>query len=229
MVSAPRLRPAAAPALNDRQRAYLLAIFETDQETEAAIRSIPYRPFEQRPKASEWCWLEYSKGVPEAGRPATALYTRIKKLELVDQGTGSTFSALADRGLVEVNWHGRDVWGQLRPYVRLTPAWRRLGRSWTGAKAYTALPAGTLKEWHWRALARGYGAGDEGLEGSYGDYANIVEHLVATARLQAGRVDRRASEWLMEHPRDGIVRHALSDPHHWRRLGAVRARVGALP
>ena len=36
-----------------------------------------------------------------------------------------------------------------------------------------ARPAGTLKEWHWRALARAYAAGDEGLEGSYGDYANI--------------------------------------------------------
>jgi hypothetical protein len=48
----------AAPALNDRQRAYLLAIFETDQEVEAAIRSEPYRPFHPRPKASEWRWLE---------------------------------------------------------------------------------------------------------------------------------------------------------------------------
>ena len=25
-------------------------------------------------------------------------------------------------------------------------------RSWTGAKAYKAPPAGTLNEWHWRAL-----------------------------------------------------------------------------
>ena len=164
---------AAALTLNDRQRAYLLAIFETDQEAEAAMRSIPYRPFEQRPKASEWRWLEYSEGVPEAGRPPSALYSRIKKLKLVDQGTGSTFSALADRGLVEVNWHGRNVWGQLKPHVRLTPAGRRLGRSWTGTKAYKAPPSGTLKEWHWRALAKAYAAGDAGLEGSYGDYGNI--------------------------------------------------------
>jgi hypothetical protein len=39
---------------NDRQRAYLLAIFETDQEVEAEIRDLPYRPFQPRPKVSEW-------------------------------------------------------------------------------------------------------------------------------------------------------------------------------
>src|SRR5438270_10899300 len=34
---------------------------------------------------------------------------------------------------------------------------------------------GTLKEWHWRALAKAYAAGDEGLEGEYGVYAHIGE------------------------------------------------------
>src|ERR1700694_6125494 len=43
-----------APALNDRQRAYLLAIFETDQETEQQMRDLPYRPFQPRPTASDW-------------------------------------------------------------------------------------------------------------------------------------------------------------------------------
>jgi hypothetical protein len=38
-----------------------------------------------------------------------------------------------------------------------------------------APPAGTLKEWHWRALAKAYAAGDEGLEGEYGVYAHIGE------------------------------------------------------
>lgn len=55
----------------------------------------------------------------------------------------------------------------------MTPAGRKLVRFWTGAKAYKAAPAGALREWHWRALARAYVAGDEGLGGSYGDYANI--------------------------------------------------------
>jgi len=51
----------------------------------------------------------------------------------------------------------------------LTGAGRRLARSWTGQKPYKAPPAGTLKEWHWRALARAYAAGAPGVE----DYGAI--------------------------------------------------------
>jgi hypothetical protein len=159
--------------VNDRQRAYLLAIFAVDQELEAEMRSLPYRPFQPRPKASEWRWLEYSEPVPEIDKPASQLYAAIKKTAPIDQGTGATFAALADRGLVEVDWREQNVWGQRKPYIRLTPTGRRLARSWTGQKAQKAPPAGTLREWHWRALAKAYAAGDEGLDGSYGDYANI--------------------------------------------------------
>jgi hypothetical protein len=65
----------------------------------------PYRPFQQRPKASEWRWLEYVEPVPILGFDGSPLWKRINKLGMVDQGTGSTFSALADRGLVNVRWH----------------------------------------------------------------------------------------------------------------------------
>jgi hypothetical protein len=160
--------------LNDRQRAYLLAIFEADQAVEADMRSIPYRPFQSRPKASEWRWLEYSEAVPEIGKPASRLYEAIKKTAPIDQGTGATFAALADRGLVDVDWRDTNVWGQRKPYLRLTPTGRRLARSWTGAKVFKAPPAGTLREWHWRALAKAYAAGDEGLDKEpYGDYGRI--------------------------------------------------------
>lgn len=100
---------------------------------------------------------------------------RIKKLGLVNQGTGSTFCALGDRGLVNVQWHRVDVRGQGVPHLRMTTNGRKLARSWTGAKAYRAPPSGTLKEWHWRALVKAYAAGDAGLEGEYGDYAHIGE------------------------------------------------------
>jgi hypothetical protein len=46
-------------------------------------------------------------------------------------------------------------------------------RSCTGAKPYKASSSGTLREWHRRALAKAYATGDEDLNGSYGDYANI--------------------------------------------------------
>jgi len=77
--------------LNDRQRAYLLAIFETDQTTEAQIRAIPFSPFCDRPKASEWRWMEYSEPIPLINKPASPLYAAIKKASEIDQGTGSTF------------------------------------------------------------------------------------------------------------------------------------------
>jgi hypothetical protein len=65
------------------------------------------------------------------------------------------------------------VRGQPKPSVRLTPAGRRLARSWTGQQAYKPPPPGTLREWHWRALALAYAAGDEGIEGEYDDYGRI--------------------------------------------------------
>jgi len=148
-----------APALNDRQRAYLLAIFDTDQAVEADMRSIPFSPFQDRPKASEWRWMEYCEPIPLIGKAASRLYAAIKKASKIDQGTGSTFDALAARGLVQVQPRGADGY----PHLRITPAGRRLVRSWTGAKAYKAPPAGTLKEWHWRALALAYRAGEKGL------------------------------------------------------------------
>jgi len=165
----PKLMSAARPALNERQRAYLLAIYETDQATEAQIRAIPFSPFRDRPKAGEWRWMEYSEPIPLINKPASPLYAAIKKTSKIDQGTGSTFDALASRCLVQVGTRGPDG----HTHLRITPAGRKLVRSWTGAKTYKAPPAGTLKEWHWRALARAYAAGNEGVDGSYGVYANI--------------------------------------------------------
>jgi hypothetical protein len=57
-------------ALNERQRASLLAAFGVDQEFEAEMRSIPFRPLVPEPKASEWRWMEYSEPVPEIFKPA---------------------------------------------------------------------------------------------------------------------------------------------------------------
>src|SRR6266702_8312485 len=116
-------------------------------QSHAATKSLPYQPFQPRPKASEWRWLEYAEPVPILGRDGSPLWKRIKKLGMVDQGTGSTFSALADRGLVSVQWHRINAYGQGVPHLRISTKGRQLARSWTGAKAYKAPPAGTLKYW----------------------------------------------------------------------------------
>ncbi len=160
------------------------------------MRNIPYRPFQQRPKASEWRWLEYSEPIPEAMKPASRLYEAIKRVAAMDQGTGSTFAALADRGLVHVRVRGPDGY----THVRMTTAGRKLVRSWTGQKAYKAAPPGTLKEWHWRALARAYAAGDNGLE----DYGHIG--WGTWLRLREYKWGALICEHVWEPPRDGRLR-----------------------
>jgi hypothetical protein len=105
------------------------------------------------------------------------LWKRIKELGMVDQGTHSTFAALADRGLVSVQWHCVIVHGQGVPHLRMSTKGRMLARAWTGGKAYKAPPPGTLKEWHWRALAKVYAAGDDGIEGEYAVYAHIGDRM----------------------------------------------------
>ena len=117
----------SAVDLNDRQRAYLLAIFETDQAVEADMRSIPYRPFQSRPKASEWRWLEYSEAVPEIGKPASRLYEAIKKTAPIDQGTGATFSHVARLQLAGAR--ARERRGTARGSAP-TPARTVLGPRW---------------------------------------------------------------------------------------------------
>lgn len=110
------------------------------------MRRIPFSASHDRPKASEWRWMEYSEPIPEIYEPASRLYAAIKKVAKIDQGTGSTFAALAHRGLIQLGEHEPDRY----PHVRMTPAGRKLVRSWTGQKAYKAPPAGRLREWHWR-------------------------------------------------------------------------------
>src|SRR5207253_10494354 len=90
--------------------------FETDEEVESEMRELPYRPLEQLAKASEWRWLEYAEPVPILGFDASPLWKRIKKPGMVDQGTGSTFTALADRGLVNGQWRRVNVHGQGVPH-----------------------------------------------------------------------------------------------------------------
>lgn len=81
--------------LNDRQRAYLRALYVCDQATEAMRRERAARGFYDRTPASEWRWQLYG---PVA--PPSALYTALRSAGLVDPGTGATWQALEDRRLV---------------------------------------------------------------------------------------------------------------------------------
>ncbi len=70
------------------------------------MRSLPFPPLQPKPRASEWRWIEYSEPVPaDTLKPASRPYAAISKLTAIDQGTGAKLAALAERKLIEIQWH----------------------------------------------------------------------------------------------------------------------------
>jgi hypothetical protein len=145
--------------LNERQQTYLKLIYENDQVQEQNEKWRAARTWHVQP-ASVWRWILYAN--TEYGH--TPLKQAIKDAGYVDPGTGSTFKALEERGLIlaestRINPHRRS---ELIVNVQITKAGRRLVRSALNIKGRVTLPVGTLREWHWKALCRAYVQGDEG-------------------------------------------------------------------
>lgn len=148
-------------ALNDRQRAYLEEACRQDRKAEERARS-SWSYGERAGPASSWRWILYGNTLVNDAPLRLALLRR----GLVDKGTGSTWASLADRRLLETRIGCVNT--ALGPtevlYVRLTTKGRQAARAGLGGAAIEGrLPPGTLREWHWRALARAYAAGDEGV------------------------------------------------------------------
>lgn len=154
----PKLEPKPEFDLNERQEIYLKAIYAEDQ---AAERHEAWRwnhGYSKRP-AEEWRWLLYA----DLAGGATPLKRLLEREGVVDAGTGSTFSALERRGLINHRERYEPHIASLEPLtsVRLTRKGRKEARSLLGESAPKKLPKGTLREWHWNALARLYEAGGE--------------------------------------------------------------------
>ncbi len=160
--------------LNERQQTYLQLIYTQDQLQEGYERRRATREWSSRP-ADQWRWTLYANEV----HGHTPLKQAIKDAKMVDPGTGSTFKALEERGLIlaeseRINPHVRS---DLIVNVQITKAGRKLVCSALNITARATLPVGTLREWHWRALCRAYvrdeqGIGyDENLEDGFG-YVN---------------------------------------------------------
>jgi hypothetical protein len=142
--------------LNDRQRAYLRALYECDQATEAMRRERAARGFYDHTPASEWRWQLYG---PTA--PPSALYTALRSAGLVDPGTGATWQALEDRALVQCR-SVPDAFGVQLLEVQITAAGRKAIRAASDEQRTPRVPKGQLRERQWAALARLYVAGDAG-------------------------------------------------------------------
>lgn len=143
--------------LNERQRAYLRALYDCDQATEAARRDQAARGFYDRTPASEWRWVMYG---PTS--PPSALYTTLRRAGLVDPGTGATWQALEERGLCLCR-HPRDTFGVQLLEIQITPLGRKAVRAALGEARPTPPLKGQLRERQWAALARLYAAGGAGV------------------------------------------------------------------
>jgi hypothetical protein len=95
MASAAALQRIAAD-LNARQRAYLLAAYDEDQRREARNRGPGGRP------AGEYRWIEYGPvGAKWLDNPGAFLLRHgLERAGLVSRGTGATWAALEERGLL---------------------------------------------------------------------------------------------------------------------------------
>jgi len=142
-------------ALNDRQRAYLLAIFRLDQQQEEHERGSWNRGQRRRP-AAEWRLLDYGL-LPYLPPVPTALYSAIEALGERDAGTGSTFQALESRRLIRCRYHLPDR--QVELCVEITPLGRQVVRAGTGKGASSR---NLLPDWAWRWLADLHVAGKQG-------------------------------------------------------------------
>jgi hypothetical protein len=207
--------------LNERQRQYMQAIYETDQEQEADERGAWKRGERRRP-AHEWRWMEYGvfNGV------GSTLYTKLYLRQLVDEGTGSTFNALEKRGFITCKYTHTRRSGQkvfdVFLMLQITPAGRKLVREATGAKAYRPGAPGILREWHWRAMAEAWKARPAGVMaeyGSSGDYGRIGWNTWLRLRdYKAGALIEEYQTWTQVELTSSGRTWKESRPVYWLRL-----------
>lgn len=169
--------PTPSPALNARQRHYLLAAYQLDQQIEQQRRRDFARgmPDPERTPAAVWRAMPYGRWQHRVleGKPPMPLRELLDP-QLVSSGTGSTWKALAERGLVEVSERTicfpslslREQYDL--PHVSLTRAGRKLARELLGEvrpprPKKPQPPEGLLPYLAWRALAAAYAQEPDGL------------------------------------------------------------------
>ena len=109
--------------LNERQRAFMRIIYLTDQLQERNAKGLMRLEGRSIP-TDRWRWIEYADTY--AGH--TRSKTRLKEAGLVDPGTGSTFEALRERGLILVKYDHAVL-------IRMTTKGRRVVRLVVQAEA----------------------------------------------------------------------------------------------
>ncbi|MDX2758192.1 helix-turn-helix domain-containing protein [Streptomyces europaeiscabiei] len=152
--------------LNERQRIYLTACYQEDQEVERQVTAARATGSGKRIPASEWRKVPFTIKADPEFTGYTALQDRLRALGEHDAGAGQTFKALATRGLVLVSEDQIEVF-PLGFVPRIRVELTRLGRACARAGAGEALPprrpAHLLSEWLWSSLVKVASAEPDGL------------------------------------------------------------------
>ncbi|MEU5181109.1 hypothetical protein AB0G49_13765 [Streptomyces longwoodensis] len=195
----PRPQPADLWAeLNDRQKIYLTAIYNADQNAEANHKGSAF-DWGSGPPASEWRWQTFSIKAPREIAGRTAIQYELASKDEHDQGAGSSLAALRRRALIEVTEdYVETLLGPVpRVRVKLTTLGRATARAGLGHTAPTSPPRGLLSEWLWSNLVRLYRAGPDGMP-SVSPRGTPYEERAPSekARLFLERMDRKEGKFI---------------------------------
>ncbi|MFG2996558.1 helix-turn-helix domain-containing protein [Streptomyces sp. NPDC048340] len=152
--------------LNERQRIYLTACYQEDQEVERQVTAARAAGSGKRIPAAEWRKVLFTIKADPEFTGYTSLQDRLRVLGEHDAGAGQTFKALAARGLVVVSEDQVEVFplGFVpRIRVELTRMGRACARVGAGEDVPPRRPAHLLSEWLWSSLMKVASAEPDGL------------------------------------------------------------------
>ncbi|MCX5070784.1 hypothetical protein OOJ91_33610 [Micromonospora lupini] len=192
---------AAWADLNDRQRTYLAAIYNADQEREREIAG-KRRNRVEVPPAAEWRKLRFSLKLPRGLFGYTTIQDVLRAAGEHDSGAGATLAALTRRGLVttEHGWADLGIMVVECVYVTLTTPGRAAARAALPDDAKPVKkPTGLLAEWLWESLARLYRAGEGGMTmGLQPRDTPMSERTPSWTALQKLRDNQRDGSYIRE-------------------------------
>ncbi|WP_431976047.1 hypothetical protein [Micromonospora haikouensis] len=192
--------------LNARQRKYLTAVYNADQDREQEIAGKRLSRIEV-PPAVQWRKLRFSLKLPRALFGYTTIQDVLRAAGEHDSGAGATLAALQRRGLVKIEhgWADLGIMTVECVYVTLTTPGRAAVRAGLPDDARPVKkPTGLLAEWLWESLAKLYRAGEAGMSRGLAPEGTSREDRTPTwTALQKLRDDQRDGEYIDEFLPDG--------------------------
>ncbi|MFD5656168.1 helix-turn-helix domain-containing protein [Streptomyces hirsutus] len=227
-----RKRPSVRAAeiwedLNERQRVYLTACYQEDQEVARQVTAARAVGLGRRIPATEWRKIPFTIKADPEFTGYTALQDRLRVLGEHDAGAGQTFKALATRGLVVVSEDQVEVFplGFVpRVRVELTRLGRACARAGLGETLPPRRPAHLLSEWLWSSLMKVASAEPDGL--SEDDMWGKSKFYLGTGYRPQGPRGGGSRGLIDEFPvTEGEGEEAFVREYRWRLTDAGRQHI----